>query len=531
MNRQTFILAVLLLASPLLHAYGNGSSFTGTDRLMVDAGGLHAQPVIACNEVLSLTNFNVSIISADTVAANAGTPEHCLVYGVIAPEIEFIAQFPADWNGRLYVHGNGGDAGQPVRGEFGREVRNAAVRNGFIATFSNAGHDSGTYPGTTWAHNSLQREIDYSFRALHLNTLAVKQIGEAYYGAKTAYSYFDGCSTGGGQAFKEALRFPDDFDGILAGAPVADPFTLLLYIWNNQNAQELMQFDGQRVRFLGEILMERYDAADGVKDGVISNPEAIDFDPARDLPRDPGGKHGFTEREIQGLAMAYGGLFHEGGQLAPGIPIGGELAGLTYAENSFVEISPVSAWVNRVIPGSNGSIVMRFVMQDWFRYLLLDQDDPNLDWQTMDLSDVLQKMEEKRALLAATDPDLSRFRARGGKLLIYNGWADVGVNPYLVLDYYRRIQQVFDDETSDFARLFLVPGMFHCWGGVNVDRFDGMTALMNWVEAGQAPDSIPASRMENGQVTRSRPLCPYPQVAVYQGGDMDRAKNFRCANP
>jgi len=99
------------------------------------------------------------------------------------------------------------------------------------------------------------------------------------------------------------------------------------------------------------------------------------------------------------------------------------------------------------------------------------------------------------------------------------------------LDYYRRIQQVFDDETSDFARLFLVPGMFHCWGGVNVDRFDGMTALMNWVEAGQAPDSIPASRMENGQVTRSRPLCPYPQVAVYQGGDMDRAKNFRCANP
>lgn len=532
MNFHIFILALCVLTSPMLQAYGNGSGFTETNRVTVDIGTPHAQPVIACNQLLDLSGFDISIISAEIIAENSGIPQHCLVYGVIAPEIQFVAQFPTHWNGRLYVHGNGGDGGQSVQGDFGRDVRNAAVRNGFVATFSNTGHDSKTWPGTTWAHNSLQREIDYSFRALHLNTVAVKRLSEAYYGSNTMYSYFDGCSTGGGQAFKEAQRFPGDFDGILAGAPVSDPFTLLLYIWNNQNAQELMQLDEARVRFLGEILMDKYDAVDGVNDGVIGNPEAIDFKPGRDLPRDPGGKNGFTDREIEGLTMAYGGLFHDGLQLAPGIPIGGERAGLAYAENSFSEEAPASAWVNRVIPGTSGSIIMRFVMQDWFRYLLLDQDDPELDWRTMDLADVLQKMEAKKPLLAATDPDLSRFKARGGKLLIYNGWADVGVNPYLVLNYYKQIRQVFGAETEDFARLFLVPGMFHCWGGINVDRFDAMTSLINWVETGKAPDSIPASRIENGQVTRTRPLCPYPQVARYAGnGDVNRAENFRCGNP
>lgn len=533
MKLQTAVLfACCALASSGLFASGNGSSFTETSRLTVNIQQEQTLPVMACRKLLALTDVNISVISANNVAAQGSTPGYCLVYGVIAPEIEFTVQLPDAWNGRLYVHGNGGDAGESVRGEFGRDVRNAAVRNGFVATFSNTGHDSATYPGTRWAYNSIQREIDYSFRALHLNTVVAKQLSEIYYGANTDHAYFDGCSTGGGQGFKEALRFPGDFDGILAGAPVADPFTLLLYIWNNQRAQELMQFDESRVLFLGRILMEKYDAADGVADGVISNPAAISFDPNRDLPKDPSGATGFTDQELQGLSLAYGGLVHEGRQLAPGLPIGAELAGQTYAGNDFTAGEPSSAWVNRLVPNDQGTIVMRMVMQEWFRYLLLEQDDPELDWRTIDLPDVLPKMEAKRALLSATDPDLSEFRDRGGKLLIYNGWADAGVNPYLVIDYYEKIRQIFQSKTDDFARLFLVPGMFHCRGGMNVDRFDGMTALINWVEGGQAPDSIPASRIENGQVTRTRPLCPYPQVANYGGsGDINQAESFRCGEP
>jgi feruloyl esterase len=289
------------------------------------------------------------------------------------------------------------------------------------------------------------------------------------------------------------------------------------------------------VRFLGQILMEKYDAVDGVEDGVIGNPAAIDFDPDRDLPRDLSGRNGFTDLELQGLGLAYGGLVHEGRQLVAGVPIGAELAGQAYAGNDFAAGEPSSAWVNRLVPNGQGSIAMREVMQDWFRYLLLEQDDPGLDWRDIDLSELLSKMEAKRALLSATDPDLSAFRDRGGKLLIYNGWADAGVNPYLIIDYYGKILHQFQQSqrgTDDFVRLFLVPGMFHCRGGLNVDRFDGMTALINWVESGSAPDSIPASRVENGQVTRTRPLCPYPQVIRYDGaGNINQADNFRCGEP
>ena len=325
--------------------------------------------------MVSLTDYGVSFISARLIPASGEIREHCLVYGVISPEIEFVAQLPTVWNGRLYVHGNGGDAGESVYGEFGKSVRNTALKHGFIATFSNAGHDSDSYSGTRWAYNSLQREIDYSFRALHLNTVVVKNISQYYYGKQPTYSYFDGCSTGGGQTSKEAQRFPADFDGILAGAPVSDPFTLLLYIWNNQKAQELMRFDFQRIHYLGKLIMDKYDAVDG----VISDPAAIDFDPGRDLPHDNTGKNGFTNREIEGLALAYGGLVYENRLIAEGLPIGAELPRLTYTGNGFDSTTHTSAWVDQLIPSDSGSIVMCNVMQDWFRYLLLDQDDPDLD--------------------------------------------------------------------------------------------------------------------------------------------------------
>ncbi len=520
---------MLSAVSPHLGASGNGSSFADSQGLVLALDKDPSFPERDCSELVSLTDFSISLISASMIPASPETPEHCLVHGVISPEIEFVALLPTVWNGRLYVHGNGGDAGESVYGEFGKSVRNTALKLGFVATFSNAGHDGGSYSGTRWAYNSLQREIDYSFRALHLNTVAVKNISQYYYGKQPAYSYFDGCSTGGGQAFKEAQRFPEDFDGILAGAPVSDPFTLLLYIWNNQKAQELMRFDRQRTHYLGKLIMDKYDTVDGLGDGVISDPAAIDFDPGRDLPRDHTGKNGFTDREIEGLTLAYGGLVHENRLIAEGLPIGAELPGLTYTGHGFDSTRHTSAWVDRLIPGDSGSIVMRQVMQDWFRYLLLDQDEPNLDWKTMQLADILKKMEARRPLLTASDPNLQRLKARGAKLLIYNGWGDVGVNPYFVINYYKAVREIFQDETDDFTRLFLIPGMFHCRGGLNVDRFDGMTALINWVEGKKPPDSIPASRIEDGRITRTRPLCPYPQVAMYDGhGDINQAGSFMC---
>jgi len=526
------ILVVINSGTAYVMAYGNGSSFTMVDASAIAYSDANYAPTSRCSTSLIETNSDLSIISATLVAQEVDVPEHCLVYGVISPEIQFVVQLPVLWNGRLYVHGNGGDGGESVYGEYGKATRNAALRHGFVATFSNTGHDRSAFQGSRWAYNSLQREIDYSYRALHLNTVVVKQIIEAYYGRGVKYSYFEGCSTGGGQGFRAAQRFPDDFDGIVAGAPVFDPEMLLLYVWNNQQAQEIMQLDSERLVFLAKWMMNKYDKVDGVKDGVISNPAAIDFDALRDLPLDESSKNGFTKAEIEGLVLVYKGLVVNGKLIAHGVPIGAEAAGQKYQDRSFIPTRSSSAWQERIVPDKDGQIIMRLVMQDWFRYVLFEVDDPKRQWQTLDLEKDLPKLITKARFLSGKDPDLRRFKDHGGKLLIYNGWGDAGVNPYHVIDYYNKVQKIVGEETKDFARLFLIPGMFHCLGGLNVDRFDTMTPIINWVEAGVAPDSIPAARIESGKVTRTRPLCPYPEVATYDGkGSTDEARNFRCVRP
>lgn len=513
-------------------AYGNGSSFINADASVIAYGESIYTPAHMCSTSVMATDSEVSFISATLVADAADVPEHCLVYGVIAPEIQFVAQLPVNWNGRLYVHGNGGDGGESIYGDYGKATRNAALRHGFVATFSNTGHDRRAFQGSRWAYNSLQREIDYSYRALHLNTVVVKRMIERYYDRAAKHSYFEGCSTGGGQGIRAAQRFPDDFDGIVAGAPVFDPVMLLLYVYNNQKAQEIMQLDADRLAFLGKWIMNKYDAMDGVKDGVINNPQSIDFNPGRDLPREASGKDGFTGTEIQGLALAYEGLKINGKHIVHGVPIGAEMAGQKYQDRSFLPAAASSSWLERIIPDKDDQIIMRQVMQDWFRYVLFEIDDPSLQWQTLDIENALPKMQTKARFLSGRDPDLRRFKDLGGKLLIYNGWGDVGVNPYIVLDYYDKVRELVGEETTEFARLFLIPGMFHCLGGLNVDRFDTMTPIINWVEAGKAPDSIPAARWENGKITRTRPLCAYPEVATYNGrGSTDEALNFYCKTP
>jgi hypothetical protein len=525
------VLSIALLASlsPTIVAFGNGSSFTSSTESKVNYSFSPARPLLNCEALLNSSNTNVSIISATLITTTDDVPEHCLVYGVITPEIQFVVQFPSNWNRRLFVHGNGNDGGESVYDYYGRDIRNTAVRHGFVASFSNMGHDRDSFKGGTWAKNNLQRELDFGYRSLHMNTIVVKQMIENYYGRQAAYSYFDGCSTGGGQGLKAAQRFPDDFDGILAGAPVSDPASLLLYFWNINKAQDVMQLDSARLLKLGKVIMKMYDEVDGVKDGVINNPAAIDFDPERDLPRDNSGKKGFTDKEITGLSRAYGGMQNNGRKIAPGVPLGAELAGLSYKRHSLVPSTPASAWEGRIIPDKRGLVVSQLIMDSWFRYVLFDTDKPEFDWRNLDLETDLPELDRKAAMLSGRESDLSAFQQRGGKLLLYTGWGDVGVNPYFIKDYYDEVQQTTGAETTNFARLFMIPGMFHCKGGHNVDRFDGLTSLINWVEAGDAPDRIIGKRLKGKKVSRTRPLCAYPKVASYLGkGSTNKAQNFEC---
>jgi feruloyl esterase len=519
------ILAVLamLAHAPPSFAQSNGSSLTdsATRDLLVHEPRSSSQ--LSCQELRSIGTAELTIVSADPSAER----KVCRVHGVVPAELQFMLELPAAWNGRLYVIGNGGYGGEPVTGDYALAERTRATALGFATLFTDLGHDRTKEPGTDWARGSFARKLDYGLRGLHVSTLAAKDLLARYYGRGAERSYFDGCSTGGGQALKAAQRFPGDYDGILGGAPVFDFVELQLYGWNNQMAILETPLSREAVARLGRRVLELYDAEDGVRDGVIGNPEALDFDPERDLR---GAQ--FTDAEIRALERIYRGTFVDGRRVAPGVPIGAEPAGQMYSGPSFDPAPAESGWATRLVPDAQGAMQQRGNVEAWLKFLAFEQDQPDMDITRFDPRRDLPRLEPMARVLSATDPDLRAFRARGGKLLLYHGWADTGVNPSTTVQYYRRVLERMGPETQSFSRLFMVPGMFHCRGGLGADRFDGLAALMAWVERGEAPARIEASRIENGRVVRTRALCPYPQVARYRGkGSTDDAANFACEAP
>jgi feruloyl esterase len=359
--------------------------------------------------------------------------------------------------------------------------------------------------------------------------MAAKEIMRSYYGAPPHHAYFDGCSTGGRQGLMEAQRFPQDFDGILAGAPVFDLPDMLWQYRKNSLAVGTTPISPERLRQLGEFIRLHYDRLDGLEDGVIGDPLAVDFVPSRDLPRAGSAPDGFADDELRALDMLYAPVVADGREIFPRTVIGGEMPGQVYAAEDRAQFRMESAWVGRVVPNSAGQMIQPFILESWFRYLAFDVDDPARDWKRMDPVRDGAGMAHMRRVLRAADPNLHAFGDRGGKLILYHGWADFGVNPLRTLDYFDQVAALSSRRVDDYARLYLIPGMFHCSGGTNVDYFDLMTPLIGWVEAGQRPGAINASRIENGKVSRTRPLCPYPEVARYQSvGTPDRAESFRC---
>ena len=529
---QWMVFTILSLGHLHSVAETNSWSFMDAELSGIDYRQRDVTPAMACRELLSVTDFDHSVISARLVPATAAAPESCEVTGVIAPEIQYRTNLPTDWNGRLYIHGNGGYGGHSVYGNYGLDDRRRALRNGFATAFSNLGHDKDAEPGGTWAHNAIHKEVDYSFRALHLTTVVSKRLAAMYYGRPVSYSYYDGCSTAGGQGIKAALRYPADYDGILVGSPVFDFVRSVLYAWNNQMAQLQGRFDADRIELLGKIIMDRYDELDKVADGVIENPLAIDFDPARDLPLDASGKTGFTATEIEALARIYNGLVVDGIQVAPGIPVGSEPSGRHYKFATFEPVPDRSPWWRRVFPDERGFSEQIAIVDSWLKYLAFEQDDETIDWRELDVKETLPRLEAMSDIMDANSTDFSSFRARGGKLLLYHGWADVGVNPHISVDYYEQVVADMGEDTDSFFRLFLVPGGFHCWGGLGADRFDGMTALINWVEGGTAPEQIRAIELEDDKTVLEHPLCPYPEIARYRGrGDTTKMDSYTCTDP
>jgi len=487
------------------------------------------KPAMRCKDLLALTSYDVSVVSARLVPAAGEVPEHCRVGLMVPPEINIEVNLPSAWNGRLYMFGNGGFAGESFEAAGRVNSRNRGLHGGFMTAATDTGHSALLEPAATFALNR-QKLLDYGFRSLHVTAESAKSMARTYYGTGPAKSYYEGCSQGGRQGLTLAQRFPNDFDGIVAGSPALDQVGGMLSRAYWMNGLNRHPFPASKLGLLAQQVYEKCDAKDGLKDGLIDDPRRCEFKASRGLPRCESGDQPtcFTSDEIAALELIYGDVQSQGRRFFPGWPVGAEVAGP----------NGQSGWIGQEIPGANGPGAWTFYGLNFLQYMAPGAKADNIDtdaarvFAKFDIDKDPVRMEELRSIVDAKDADLSAFLHRGGRLIMYFGWADPQLNPRMGVEYYEQVLATMGDSTRGFFRLFMIPGMFHCGGGVGTSQFDAATPMIDWVESGTAPARIEAARVLNGKTVRTRPLCAYPEVARYKGsGSIDDTANFSCAKP
>ena len=515
-----FIVAVLIALAPtVLHGQFGGMFQNWKDSTTP------RPPKAACAHLRSLTNYDFSIDNATIVPAQGDVPEFCLVMGQVMPEVRFELALPKDWNGRLYMFGNGGFAGESLVVPARTNTRNAAVRRGFAVTQTNTGHDASREPLASFAA-SPQKLIDYAYRAVHVTAMTAKTLTRAYYDAPPTKSYFQGCSTGGRQGLISAQRFPDDFDGIVVGAPVLDFTGTMMHFAAIHRALGAAPIRSELVQILADRVYEKCDATDGLADGLIDDPRRCQFDVAKDVPACTSAGDSatcLTAEQTRALNAIYGDVMAKGTKVFPGFPVGAEAFVPTPA-------GPRSGWSRWILSDGPQPTIAQLFTESFFKEMVAPGTP--IDWRQFDPDKDLDKLTAIGTLLNATDPDLTRFRARGGKILMYYGWADPALNPLMGIKYYEEMRQKMGPTSEEFFRLFMMPGVLHCGGGIGPSIIDPMSPLVEWVERGVAPERLVATRVLDGKPVRTRPLCVYPMVAKYNGtGDKNDTASFTCAPP
>ena len=482
--------------------------------------GLRAAPAPPDTTVSSATEFSAGAYRPEARGtAGSPFPAFCRVTAVARPvpgsEIHLEIWLPAAgaWNGKFLGTGNGG-----YSGALGYADMERALRQGYATAGSDTGHTGGEL---TFGAGHPEKIDDWGWRAVHTMTEAAKSLVRAYYGRTPAHAYFTGCSTGGQQALTEAQRFPEDYDGIVAGAPGNNRVRLnvgFLWSWLAAHRDGTESLPPSKLPLLNRAVVAACDGLDGIKDGVIDDPCACRFDPETLLCKGTDTSACLTAAEVASARAIYDGARNPrtGEKLFAGWARGSESSGA---------------------PPSTGGWSAYFVGQpeparaDFWRLWVFG--NPAWDPRTFNFDTDVLTADRKMAAVVANNPDLTPFQKHGGKLLMYHGWADPVVPPEDGVRYYEDVRQRMASQgTGDFLRLFMVPGMGHCRGGAGPSDFDPLSALDLWVTKGVAPDRIVATRSTNGATDRSRPLCPYPQVARWKGsGSTDDAANFACVAP
>jgi feruloyl esterase len=471
-------------------------------------GALSGSP---CEDLRAVTLPNVTITATESVKAAPAVPAHCRIAAVLTPSadshIEIEVWLPADgWNGKLQVVGNGGWAGV-----ISTAAMSQALREGYATASTDTGHRGGS---GSFAVGHPEKLIDFGYRSMHETTVAAKALVTRFYQRPARLSYYNGCSTGGRQGLMEAQRYPDDFDAIVAGAPVYNQVHL-------NTSQVSLQVDmlkdqslivpAAKIALVAKAVLNACDAKDGVKDGIVSNPDACKFDPSVLLCKGAvDGADCLTEKQVESVRRAYAPVKTRSGEIV--------YPGHSYGFETGWRIPQPGAPINPLFG-------------DMPRYL--SRQDEKWDVMTFDLDADLAAALKNAGYIESSDPHLEKFKARGGKLLLYHGWADPGPAPANTIHYYNEVVKALGgSKQDDWIRVFLLPGVGHCGGGVGPDQADYMAALERWKEAGTAPDQIVAAKVAGGRVAMTRPICAYPKVAGYKGmGSVNDAANFTCAVP
>jgi feruloyl esterase len=440
-------------------------------------------------------------------SSDAMQPGFCRVAVTMKPsgdsDIKMEVWLPlSGWNGKVLGAGSFGWGGAILY-----DGLLLGVKNGYAVANNDTGHTNEAGSTGQFALGHPDKVIDYGYRANHEMTLQAKAIIKTFYGVPPEHSYWLGCSLGGQQGMTEAQRFPDDYDGVVVGAP-ASPITRLnaWQIWpsvliSQDPARAIPQ---SKSAMVNQAILNKCDELDGVEDGILENPPRCPFDPQELLCKGADAPDCLTAPQVDLLSRLYAG---------PANPRTGELI-----------FAPM-------VPGGGGNLSRANPMGVALGlYSNLVFSDPNWDWKTLDLDrDVFFADRVLSTVNMATNPNLKPFFDRGGKLLMYHGWLD-GSSPVESFNYYKAVLQAVGPQTSDSMRVFAMPGMGHCSGGPGCDTFDKLAVIDQWVETGKAPDRIVASKVTDGKVTRTHPICACPRVAKYKGtGSTDEADNFVCA--
>jgi hypothetical protein len=457
------------------------------------------------------------VSSATSMPAAADLPAYCEVRGYITTSIGIEMALPVSWNGKFLEGGCGAHCG--VLDEVFAWSCQTALRKGYACIISDMGH-KGTGSDGIWASHNLQAKMDWAYRATHVVALVGKALAERFYHQAPTKSYFAGCSTGGRQALQEAQRFPRDFDGIIAGAPPVDLSSVYMTLaWGIRAVHDAAGkplLGASELKLLTDAAVARCDPDDGTRDGIIADPLHCRFDPASLACGGNNQTACLSSTQIEAVRKVYAGPVDSSGKA---LSLGGPLPGSEYS------------W-NQVYVGVAGEPpAYEQLVLNGLRYLFLwFEPDPSWQLTDFDFDRDSRRLGLMEVLYDSSNPDLRRFKAAGGKMIIYQGGNDVAVLPRTTVDYYETVERTMGGAaaTRDFLRLFVLPGVEHCEGGPGADVIDYLGYLDDWVERGHAPGELLAAHVEGHDLLHpakfpldpkavkfTRSVYPYPARALY----------------